>query len=619
MKILHIVRQYAPGKGGLENYVRDLAQGQKKSGHDVSVLSLDRVFEKDGRALRAHEVIDDIAVQRISFLGTRQCFLPFLNPTLLTQYDIVHIHGLDQLADVIAFYSLFCKKLKKSLALTTHGLFFHTESLKRVKHAYLRTISRFTLSRMNKIFAISGNDAAILGKVGIHTNLLFNPITPFENVRGNGQDFIYIGRISENKRIKTLLEFYNILRSEKNNEIGHLHIVGSDAEGLVPDLRLYAKKLDLDDFVTFHGFTEQSKMHEILKTCRYNISASRYEGFGLAMVEGMSAGLLPVMHNNAAFTEIAERADLGFIGDFDQGTETVKKFLAWEETITDNMQDKAIAFALSQSHDAMQAKLETFYHDILDQGKDPDKNYDDTKLRPLCGLPINIETTDSAIAKIKNAIASKERMNVCFANTNLSVQLHEHAERQDILEHFDLILNDGIGSDLGSFIRTKKKFPDNLNGTDFVPNILRNIPTGTKIALYGAKDSVVKKAAEIFEASYGMKIVFISDGYKTINDIKDELEASGADILLVAQGNPLQEKTIMDITKAGINIPVKIGVGALFDFTAGTFKRAPNWMRSLRIEWLYRLANEPSRLLKRYTVDIYRYLRLVSHYGDDIK
>ena len=73
---------------------------------------------------------------------------------------------------------------------------------------------------------------------------------------------------------------------------------------------------------------------------------------------------------------------------------------------------------------------------------------------------------------------------------------------------------------------------------------------------------------------------------------------SGADIVWIGLGAPKQEKW-MNAHKGKINA-VMMGVGAGFDFHAGTISRAPKWMRRIGLEWLYRLVKDPVRLYKRY-------------------
>lgn len=80
-----------------------------------------------------------------------------------------------------------------------------------------------------------------------------------------------------------------------------------------------------------------------------------------------------------------------------------------------------------------------------------------------------------------------------------------------------------------------------------------------------------------------------------IHDIND----SGADIVLVALGVPMQELWL-HANAHRIDAPLTLAVGALFDFLAGTVVRAPKAVRRARLEWVWRLAQEPRRMAKRY-------------------
>jgi N-acetylglucosaminyldiphosphoundecaprenol N-acetyl-beta-D-mannosaminyltransferase len=86
--------------------------------------------------------------------------------------------------------------------------------------------------------------------------------------------------------------------------------------------------------------------------------------------------------------------------------------------------------------------------------------------------------------------------------------------------------------------------------------------------------------------------------------IANQIREAQPDILLVAFGNPKQEKWI-GMFRRQLSVPVMIGVGGSLDFIAGERKRAPLWMQKLGLEWLFRLLQEPGRLWKRYVVDLF--------------
>ena len=88
-----------------------------------------------------------------------------------------------------------------------------------------------------------------------------------------------------------------------------------------------------------------------------------------------------------------------------------------------------------------------------------------------------------------------------------------------------------------------------------------------------------------------------------VPELIELIRQSKADVLLVAMGNPKQELFIQKHL-AATGCTLGIGVGALFDFLAGNVPRAMPWVQGLRLEWLYRLAQEPRRLARRYLVGI---------------
>ena len=80
-----------------------------------------------------------------------------------------------------------------------------------------------------------------------------------------------------------------------------------------------------------------------------------------------------------------------------------------------------------------------------------------------------------------------------------------------------------------------------------------------------------------------------------IEEIIDEINASGAQILFAALGAPKQEYWLRDHAKQ-LRPLIRIGLGGSFDVLAGKTTRAPHWMQKASLEWLYRLYKEPSRI-----------------------
>jgi beta-1,4-glucosyltransferase len=194
-----------------------------------------------------------------------------------------------------------------------------------------------------------------------------------------------------------------------------------------------------------------------------------------------------------------------------------------------------------------------------------------------------------------------------FANTNFVVQCA--ALRSRLRGPGVLIANDGLGMEIAARLVRRRGFPANLNGTDFLPPLLA--AARAPVFLLGSRPGVAERAAGRLATS-GVEVAGTCDGYAGMADsaaLVAAINASGARILVAALGNPLQERWLLE-HRAELAAPLLIGAGALLDFLAGEVPRAPAWVRRARLEWLYRLAQEPRRLARRYTLDIVTFLRL---------
>lgn len=226
-----------------------------------------------------------------------------------------------------------------------------------------------------------------------------------------------------------------------------------------------------------------------------------------------------------------------------------------------------------------------------------------------------IRTTDQELKQqLQQRLEQGEQTALFFANTNFIVQCQG---LQDDMAQGTLIINDGIGVDIGTWLVHRTRFPQNLNGTDFIPAFLHSIQQQGRVYLFGGKPGIALRAAQTLRTEFGVDVVGTSDGYSQGRDthaLVEQINNSGANVLLVAMGNPLQERWILEQRKH-LKVKLLLGVGALVDFLAGDKPRAPDWIRSMRLEWLYRLCLEPARLARRYTLDIAVFLALCLRTG----
>jgi exopolysaccharide biosynthesis WecB/TagA/CpsF family protein len=225
--------------------------------------------------------------------------------------------------------------------------------------------------------------------------------------------------------------------------------------------------------------------------------------------------------------------------------------------------------------------------------------------RQVLGMPVcdlNWSEAFSFVAALADMPAGQTV--IAFLNAhNANVMLKDSVYRQ-VLEH-NLVLPDGIGVDLASIAVSGTAFPANLNGTDFVPALLTYMTRTKRVGLLGARPETLAKAQKNFAAHAPWhEFIAIHDGFFADDQsasIAAEVERQKLDILLVAMGTPRQEKWIANHIRPE-HARLVVGVGALFDFIAGEVPRAPYLVRRMRLEWLYRVVQEPRRLTGRYFV-----------------
>lgn len=233
--------------------------------------------------------------------------------------------------------------------------------------------------------------------------------------------------------------------------------------------------------------------------------------------------------------------------------------------------------------------------------------------RAFLGVPVAVCNREQAASYFDEAVAERRLLKIAFANAHTLNVAARDAQVLAELQGF-CILNDGIGLDVASRIKFGQPFPENLNGTDFMPFYLARSRFALRLYLLGGTPDVVEAAAKIFGRDYpGHSVVGFHHGYLESGDdarICAAIASIGADVVLVSMGNPLQE---LWIAKNGAATGAKLlfGVGALFDFVSGRIPRAPQWVRSLRCEWVYRLAREPGRLWRRYLTGNASFLRSI--------
>jgi exopolysaccharide biosynthesis WecB/TagA/CpsF family protein len=227
----------------------------------------------------------------------------------------------------------------------------------------------------------------------------------------------------------------------------------------------------------------------------------------------------------------------------------------------------------------------------------------------LLNVPFDVVSMPQAIDRIAGMITNRQPHYVATANVDFTAQVRHDGELRKILDNAHLVICDGtplvwLSRLLG------RALPERVAGSDLVPQLLdRAEHEGWSVYFLGGEpDSVEKAIRNVTRKHSELKIAgaysppFTPLEKMDHEGICDRIRQANPDILLVSFGCPKQEKWISRNYQS-LGVPVCIGVGATIDFLAGAVKRAPRWMQVAGLEWVFRLAQEPRRLLKRYATD----------------
>lgn len=226
---------------------------------------------------------------------------------------------------------------------------------------------------------------------------------------------------------------------------------------------------------------------------------------------------------------------------------------------------------------------------------------------PVLGVPITAIGWDEALATLWSWAARHESRYVCICNAHSVVTASRDVSFRAAVVKADMATPDGAPV-AWMLRRLGAGDQPRVNGPDLMWRYCREASgRGESIFLYGGTSATLERLADRLLASFpGLRIAGMrSPPFRPPTAEEDAadvaaINASGAGIVWVSLGCPKQE--LWMAAHAGRVHAVMVGVGAAFDFHAGTVARAPEWMRRSGLEWLHRLVSEPRRLWRRYLV-----------------
>lgn len=224
-------------------------------------------------------------------------------------------------------------------------------------------------------------------------------------------------------------------------------------------------------------------------------------------------------------------------------------------------------------------------------------------------VPFDRVDMNGAVTRIADQISRRQPGYVITANVHYAMLHHRQADVQEITSDASLILADGQPIVWRSKL-TRAPLPTRVAGSELIHQLAaESAKRGWRIFFLGGAPGVARTCADRLTANHpGMNVAGVeSPPFGPMSDadrdaLIQRIRDSHADILLVAFGQPKGERWIHRHYEA-LGVPVSIQLGASFDFIAGTAKRAPVAFRKIGMEWAYRAATDPKRLIPRYTAN----------------
>ncbi|KWV55984.1 glycosyl transferase [Bradyrhizobium macuxiense] len=224
----------------------------------------------------------------------------------------------------------------------------------------------------------------------------------------------------------------------------------------------------------------------------------------------------------------------------------------------------------------------------------------------VLGVKVSAVTMEDAVVTIERWISERRREYVCVTDVHCIMQCRRDPALRKIYDRAGMVTPDGVP--VVYFLRlTGKTRTQRVYGPDLMQAMSAvSEKRGYRQFYYGGNVGVADKLKERLVSFWpGLQVVgTICPPFRQMTPAEDQaavdaINAARPDIVWVGLGAPKQERWMAEHLDR-IEAPVMIGVGAAFDFLAGTKRQAPKWMQRHALEWLFRLCSEPRRLWRRY-------------------
>jgi len=226
-------------------------------------------------------------------------------------------------------------------------------------------------------------------------------------------------------------------------------------------------------------------------------------------------------------------------------------------------------------------------------------------------IKIHPATLIEFVSVIKDNLVQKNRLVQFGVNSATVNETRDNEDFRRVINSADLLNIDGM-SVVWALRYLGYKVPERVATPDLAESVMTMAAENNfSVFLFGATDSVISLCVENLRKTYpAMRIAGWRSGYydaKEENSIINQINQSGADILLIGISSPKKE-FLYDKYRGELKVYYVLGVGGYFDILSGRTRRAPKWMQNMGFEWIFRLLQEPRRMWRRYLIGNNKFL-----------
>jgi N-acetylglucosaminyldiphosphoundecaprenol N-acetyl-beta-D-mannosaminyltransferase len=587
-------------------FVRTRVQGLRKAGVQVSVAA-NRQPVGHGRW-----------ILKYSRLAIRALAAAVRARVSRRPFDVVEAH--------IAFPTGLIALVASAIGGGRLVLFAHGSDVREVAWRSRLTlgVARFLFRRADAVIANSAFTASQVVRLGPlkREPLVLSPgiVLPRLSTSQPAQRIgvLFVGRLTPDKGVRELLEAFSEIR---DSELPALTVVGSGPQRA--ELETLAQRLRIR--VAFLGPVSHPDVADLMAQAAIVVMPSVYEEpLGLVALEGMAHGAIVVATRTGGLAETIVDGENGFAvppGDVSALASAIKRALALAPSEADRLRkagyDTAARHAIERT-----VEMSIEYYKRLTPvmgGVRPVRDAFELAGRSLGrihvgGVPVDDLTMDETLSLVDSFVASGKPHRHVAINVSKVVQASRSLQLKQIIAESDVLTADGLpivwaSRLLGTPLRER------VTGVDLMQRLIAHSAVrGYRLYFLGANQLVVAEVVRRAANEHpGVEIAGWRDGYWQADEeatVVRGVAATRPDIVFVAMGSPRKEEFLAR-WKEDLEASFAMGVGGSFDVYAGYVRRAPRLMQRFGLEWLFRVSQEPRRLVRRYASDAPRFAAIV--------